>query len=119
MTAIDDPSAVESAGRQRPLSQWDNEGGAIATPVRVLPDDLPELTNAELVHMRVRLIALENLMIVLLSQASTGQFEMAGILATHLAPGSGAAPHRLTDLAMHQMHDLVHRAGLLRDTPTA
>ena len=53
--------------RQKALSRWDNEGGA--RPVEA-PADVPELTNAELVHLRIRVIALENLIITLLSEGS-------------------------------------------------
>jgi hypothetical protein len=59
--------------RQRALSRWENEGGATLDRAQ---DDLihgdvvsevPELTNAELVQLRIRVIALENLMIALLA----------------------------------------------------
>ena len=115
MTTLHDPSAAESAKRQSALSQWDNEGGAIATPARVLPDDLPELGNAALVVMRIRLVALENLVVALLSQASARQIAIANAMAAHIAPRDDAAPHPLTKHVMQQMHDLVRRASRLRD----
>ena len=61
--------------RQKALSRWDNEGGAgpqgsqknstFVDQSEVLP-----LTNAELVQLRVRVIALENLMIMLLAEGA-------------------------------------------------
>ena len=74
---MDGPKAADAATlRQASLSRWDNEGGAIAAPVS-LPADLPTLTNAELVQLRIRVIALENLMIALLSQGTEWQLIMA------------------------------------------
>ena len=55
-----------SQQRQAALSRWDNEGGAgpcgpqkgqISAEAQ---SEVPELTNAELVQLRVRVIALEN-----------------------------------------------------------
>lgn len=69
--------------REKALSRWDSEGGAgLWGPQQSeapsgLPSEIPELKNAELVQLRIRVIALENLMIVLLSQASDGQLERA------------------------------------------
>jgi hypothetical protein len=44
------------------------------------------LTNAELVQLRVRVIALENLMIALLAGASDKQLEIAREMATYISP---------------------------------
>ena len=65
MTAITcgDP---EPQNQQLPLSQWDNEGGAgrcgtQESTAGLAPSSIPDLTNTELVQLRVRVIALENL----------------------------------------------------------
>ena len=55
--------------RLRALSRWDNEGGAgpDGPQEHALDVDLskvPPLSNAELVQLQVRVIALENLMIL-------------------------------------------------------
>lgn len=66
-----DPTRIEKSDRElllrRALGRWDNEGGATgAGPqqdvhrVEVQPG-VPPLTNAELVQLQVRVIALENL----------------------------------------------------------
>jgi hypothetical protein len=53
--------------RQKALSRWDNEGGGSGLGPQEGPYDakvdraaIPQLTNAELVQLRVRVIALEN-----------------------------------------------------------
>ena len=75
------------------LARWDYEGGAgpdgpqegIARR-EVLPD-VPPLTNTELVQLRVRVIALENLVISLLAEVSDLQLDHAREMASlHLAP---------------------------------
>ena len=71
-------SAASSRQRQMALSRWDNEGGAgpggpqgelVAAEVQ---SQAPALTNTELVQLRIRVIALENLVIALLADASDG-----------------------------------------------
>ena len=77
------------ASRQRhmALSRWDNEGGAgLCGPQQgQIPEEalteVPELTNTELVLLRVRVIALENLMIRLLAQGTDRQLELAREMA--------------------------------------
>src|SRR5258708_16319314 len=65
-----------SQQRQMALSRWDNEGGAGAGRRQgglisgAARSDTPELTNTEFVQLRVRAIALENLMITLLAGSS-------------------------------------------------
>lgn len=77
--------------RQRALSRWDNEGGA-AGPVADLAADEekiptpPEMSNADLVALRVRVIALENLLISLLATASDEQLELAHEMAGYISP---------------------------------
>jgi hypothetical protein len=109
-----------SQQRQRALSRWENEGGAI--PER--PQDtliegkmepkLPELTNVELVQLRIRLIALENLLIALLAEASDRQLDLVREMAAYISPRPGAAEHPLTIHAAAQMIDLVKRASHFR-----
>ena len=110
-------TAAAAAQRLRALSRWDNEGGAIATPVK-LPADIPQLTNVELVQLRIRVIALENLVIALLSQASDAQLNRAGEMAAHIAPRPDATQHPLTAHAAQHMNDLVSRAFHFRDAAT-
>ena len=108
--------------RQRALSRWDNEGGAgpggAATDSS--PDTeriaVPDLTNAELVTLRIRVIALENLMISLLATASDDQLRLAREMAGHISPRPGFTQHPLTIHAASHMADLVQRANHFRDS---
>ena len=107
--------------RQRALSRWDNEGGAGPDgPATVsAPDNeripIPQLTNAELVTLRIRVIALENLMISLLAIASDDQLKLAREMAGYISPRPGFTQHPLTIHAAAHMVDLVERADHFRD----
>jgi hypothetical protein len=108
-----------SQQRQSALSRWDNEGGAGPSPQESLvsdetQSDIPELTNAELVQLRIRVIALENLVIALLAQASERQVDLAREMAAYISPRPGFTHHPLTLHAATQMIDLLGRAGHFR-----
>jgi hypothetical protein len=105
--------------RERALSRWENEGGAApavdALPMSIKEDaDVPELTNAELVALRVRVIALENLMISLLATASNQQLELAREMAGYISPRPGFTHHPLTIHAAAHMVELVERSSRFR-----
>lgn len=105
---------------QSALSRWDNEGGAgpcgpqehaiSGEPQSVVP----ALTNVELVQLRIRVIALENVVIALLADASDRQLDRVREMAAHISPRPGFTPHPLTIHAAGQMIDLVERAGHFR-----
>jgi len=97
------------------LSLWDNEGGAgpDGPQERALDiglSKIPPLTNAELIQLRVRVIALENLMIMMLAEGSDRQFELAREMAAYISPRPGFTDHPLTTQAAMQMAHLVDRA---------
>src|SRR5665213_3161517 len=102
--------------RQRALSRWENEGGA--GPDGPASDPaldteriaIPDLTNAELVTLRVRVIALENLMICFLATASDQQLKLAQEMRGYISPRPGFTQHPLTIHAAAHMDDLVKRA---------
>jgi hypothetical protein len=111
----------DSNQRQRALARWDNEGGAGPDrPASVSADNgrtpVPELTNAELVTLRIRVIALENLMISLLATASDDQLRLAREMAGFISPRPGFTQHPLTIHAAAHMVDLVERARYFRDS---
>lgn len=118
------PTAID-ASRQRlmALSRWDNEGGAISNSPQPIPAsineqwDAPELTNAELVQLRVRVIALENVLITLLAEASDRQLDLVREMAATISPRPGSTQHPLTIHAASQMNHLIDRAGHFRVEP--
>jgi len=102
--------------RQRALAGWDNEGGAgpcgSLEAVRSLGRNVPlaKMGNAEMRALRIRVIALENLVIALLAPATEAQREVARRMADYIAPRAGATPHPMTTLASAHMVDLIERA---------
>jgi hypothetical protein len=112
-------SSRDPTQRQRALSRWDNEGGAGATGPALeaasgAEQAIPEMGNAELVALRVRVIALENLMISLLATASEQQLELAREMAGFISPRPGFTHHPLTVQAAAHMTDLVERSSRFR-----
>lgn len=112
-----EPNAAESSHlRQRALSRWENEGGAKlgrrqeASASTEEPQAVPDLKNAELVQLRVRVIALENIMITILASASDGQLDLIREMADYISPRPGSTQHPLTVDAAGQMLNLVERA---------
>lgn len=113
---------ADSARRWREfaLARWESEGGAGPAG----PDsgsgfgepkaDSPPLTNAEMVQLQVRVIALENLVIALLAQADEQQLEGIREMAAYISPRQGFTPHRLTIHAAAEMISLVDRADQFR-----
>ena len=101
--------------RLKALSRWDNEGGAgpDGSQVHSLDIDqsaIPPLTNAELVKLRVRVIALENLMIMMLAKGDDQQLDFAREMAAYISPRPGFTHHPLTTQAGMNMVELVDRA---------
>lgn len=120
-----DPNLTGPFSRQMALSKWDTASGAESTPTqRSLPSSaeltrVPPLAEAELIHLRIRVIALENMVISLLAQSSNQQLDLAREIADYIAPRPGFTQHPLTIRAAHQMVDLVERAEQFRTAPLA
>jgi hypothetical protein len=108
--------STRSALREAALSRWDNEGGSLPDPVQdelFADQDLALSTHttiAEWVHLRTRLIAMENVLIALLAEAPASQRELVREMAACIAPRPGAEAHPLTTRAALQMNQLVDRA---------
>ncbi|MDI1238147.1 MAG: hypothetical protein PSV26_11745 [Polaromonas sp.] len=106
--------------RDRALARWENEGGAgpadpdSGSGLRKPRADSPPLSNAELVQLQVRVIALENLVIALLAQAGEQQLEAIRDMAAYILPRRDFTPHRLTIHAAAEMISLVGRANRFR-----
>ena len=101
------PDNEDATRRQKALARWENEGGAVFQAAQA---DIPELTNAELVQLRIRVIALENLLITLLAEGSDRQLEVAREMATYISPRPGFTQHPLTVRAADHINDMVDRA---------
>lgn len=100
------------------LSRWENEGGAFAQ-IRSL-DCVVSLEShlsmrTELDQLRIRMIAIENLLITLLAQADDQPREMGYEMATYISPRPGYTAHHKTLEAARQMRHLVKRARHFRD----
>lgn len=107
--ANEEPALDPAEQRQRALSRWDNEGRASGAPEPAV--DVPELTNAELVQLRIRVIALENLVIAVLAEGSEHQLSVAREMAAYISPRPGFTHHPLTIQAATHMVELVDRAA--------
>lgn len=102
------------------LSRWENEGGA--TPCgsqEVLAAacdewDIPPLSDTEIIQLRIRVIALENIVLSLLSKANETQLEHIDEVAKLITPRPEARQHPLTIHAATQMNQLVERARHFR-----
>ncbi|MBC7705030.1 MAG: hypothetical protein H7274_13940 [Rhodoferax sp.] len=70
------------------------------------------MSNAELVQLQVRVIALENVLIALLSRAPEHQLDLMREMAAYISPPRpGFTAHPLTIHAAAQMIHLIERAG--------
>jgi hypothetical protein len=102
--------------RLRALSRWNNEGGAIprdiegASILGDAPPEVPVLSNVELVQLRIRVIALENVVIALLAKAPDRQLDLVREMAAYISPRPGFTQHPLTVRAAAEMMHLVERA---------
>ena len=76
---------------------------------------VPEPDHAELVQMRIRLITLENIVLGLLSGASSEQIEQIRKRADMIEPRPEASRHPLTELAANDMRKFLDRAARLAD----
>ena len=108
----------------RAVSKWDAEGevgeGEVDASARELPvsdasstEALP-LTNAEITHLQVRVIAIENLLKVLLADATAEQLKLMRDVAGLITPQPGFTQHPLTIQAAACMINLVDNAAHLR-----
>ena len=110
-----DPKAGFSAGLlQEALARWEGEGGALSRDRWQMEDvgqeSLLPLSDAELVQLRIRVIALENRLIAVLANAPNEQLRAAREMAGYIAPRPGFTQHKLTLHAENHMLSLVERA---------
>ena len=106
------PAAAERIGlRALALSRWENEGGSGLASVTV---EKPHQDDAEAEQLRIRVIALENLVIALLADATDDQRTLARDMADFISPRPGYTPHALTLRAAEAMRSLLERADRFR-----
>ena len=106
------PSATERVrARMLALSRWENEGG---TPLPPVAADRPFQREAEADQLRIRVIALENLVIALLADATHDQRTLALDMADHISPRPGYIAHPMTLRAAEAMRSLRTRADRFR-----
>lgn len=99
------------------LARWDNEGGALSHPVPVKPpfvDVVHHLSDQEVVCLRSRVIALENIIVAMLAGGSRDQRAVVHDMALFVRPPLDAVQDRLTMHAADLMDHLADRATLFQ-----
>ena len=79
-----------------------------------LQTEVPPFTHAEISQMLIRVIALENLVITLLTAASDRQLDLACEMAIYIIPRQGITPHPLTIHASTHIIQLIERANYFK-----
>ena len=109
-TEMDKPSG-RAAIQASVIGRWENEGGTDASPHSETSSTVAgEIGDAEEGNIRVRLIALENLVVALLAGSAETQLESVREMAGYILPREGKTHHRLTIEAARNMVALVERA---------
>jgi hypothetical protein len=111
-----DPARAEI--HRRAIGRWENEGGSLDGRPRQEQSATVagEIGDAENGNIKVRLIALENLVVALLAEAPESQSELVREMARFISPRPGMTPHRLTIEAARNMLAIVERAAHYRDS---
>jgi len=87
---------------------------AQARRAKTAPAGSPPLTNAELVQLQVRVIALEAVIIALLAEATEPQIKRACERASYIVPRQGHTPHPLTINAAARVIGMTRDAARFR-----
>ena len=102
------------------ISRWEDEGGAMPCgPQEALAAacdewDIPALSDAEIIQLRIRVIALENIVLSLVARATDDQLTQIAEMAEFITPRPDTTQHPLTIHAASQMTQLVERAKHFR-----
>lgn len=100
--------------RASALAGWDNEGGALSHPAPVGPpvaDVAHHLSDEELVCLRSRVIALENIVVAMLAGGSSDQRSVVHDMALFVRPPREEVHDKLTLHAADLMDHLADRAA--------
>jgi hypothetical protein len=111
-----DPARAEI--HRRAIGRWENEGGSLDdwSHQEQAATVAGKIGDAEDGNIKVRLIALENLVVALLSEAPESQSELVREMARFISPRPGMTPHRLTIEAARNMLAMIERAAHYRST---
>jgi hypothetical protein len=117
MTAGDDNRRISRDEiHRRAIARWENDGGTASdwqhapNGTRKQATVLGAIGDAETVNIRVRLIAIENIIVALLAEAPDERLDLIREMAEFISPRAGMTPHRLTIEAAHNMLAIVERA---------
>jgi len=105
------------SGLEAALSRWESEGGARSQRMpsgQTQQAALAQSMNTQLEHLGVRTIAMENLLITMLAQATEQHLELCREVAAFISARPGFAQHPGTIDAADQMVHLLRRAQRLR-----
>jgi len=105
-----------STQSQNAFKRWDNEGGALPGGAQ---SDLHQRTNAELLRLRVRVMALENMIISLLSEGADHQQATVRDMAGRIAPRAEGTQQPLRPKSSDQLDDMVNRAQDFRSVQSS
>ena len=72
------------------------------------------MSDTELEQLRIRVVALENILIALLATASDQEVDLVRKMAEHISPRPGYTQHRVTLHAAWEVISLVERAKQCR-----
>ena len=101
---------------RRAIGRWENDGGAAPASLHKAPGPpnyatvAGKIGDAEDGNIRVRLIAIENILVALLADAPGDSLELIREMSAFISPRPGATPHRLTIEAARNMMAIVERA---------
>lgn len=115
-------NAASAQLRQKALAQWDSEGGAgpdgpqMNEPRYEDGDDASSSMDADVVQLRIRVIALENLLIAVLAEGSERLAARAHEMARLISPRPGFTRHSLTINAARHILNLVERSDQIKAT---
>lgn len=112
MSKNDVSHAEQQRAREREAAKVATDGGSEVVESQDAKG--PEISDVELVQLRIRVIALENLVIALLADAPERQLVQVREMAAFITPRPGQQQHPLTLSAASHMLSLVHRAGHFR-----
>lgn len=108
---VPEPARNPAVTSRAHLARWENEGGAVLGPV-AMPCESG--SGVEAAQLRMRVIALENLVIALFADPSAHQRCTAAGMGEFISPRAGCTPHPLTLRAAEAMRSLLERADRFR-----